>query len=146
MSEPWWSMGLYFSCIRCGECCGSAPGTVRFTKGELSAMAGALGVTDEQFTETYAWDKYEVVSLREQSNYDCVFFKNAGDGPECEIYSVRPSQCSTFPFWPEILESPHSWKLYASSCPGMDNGEFHDFDKISKTSAKYTTDKVRNFL
>ena len=138
MTLPWWNMGLYFSCVRCGACCGQAPGTVRFTSGELSAMAHALGVSEEQFTREYACIKYGALSLRERPNFDCVFLKNAGDGSECEIYSVRPSQCSTFPFWPDVLESFQSWQRYASSCPGMNNGAYHGFKKISKISAKYT--------
>jgi hypothetical protein len=138
MTSPWWSVGLYFSCVRCGACCGCAPGTVRFTKDELAAMAHALGITEEQFAGIYTCNKYGAPSLRERPNYDCVFLKNAEGGPECEIYSVRPSQCSTFPFWSDILESHRSWELHASSCPGMNNGEFHDFDTISKITARYT--------
>ena len=138
MTSQWWNAGLYFSCVRCGASCGQVPGTVRFTKDELSAMARALDVTEEQFTRKYCWNKYSALSLRERSNYDCVFLKNSEDGPECKIYSVRPSQCSTFPFWPDILESLHSWEMYASSCPGMNSGEFHDSDEISRISAKYT--------
>jgi len=139
MTSPWWSAGLFFSCVRCGACCGRAPGTVRFTKGELSAMARSLGVAEEQFTRKYAWNKYGALSLREQPNYDCVFLKNSDEGPGCEIYCVRPSQCSTFPFWPDILKSSLSWELFASSCPGMNNGEFHDYEEILKISARYTT-------
>ena len=146
MTYQWWKDGLYFSCVRCGVCCGSEPGTVRFTKGELSAMARALGMTEEQFTRIYIWHKYGIPSLREQPNYDCIFLKKTEDCPECQIYSVRPSQCRTFPFWPEMLEDKHVWDWYASSCPGMNNGEFHNFDNISKISAKYAADSVKNFL
>jgi len=143
MTSPWWSIGLYFSCVRCGACCGQAPGTVRFTKSELSAMAGALGVTEEQFVVTHTWNKNGGLSLRERPNYDCVFLKNTDSCAGCEIYSVRPSQCSTFPFWPDILESLRSWEFYASSCPGMGNGEFYDYDRILKISARYTSDFER---
>ena len=138
MTSPWWNRGLYFSCVRCGTCCGGEPGTVRFSGRELSAMAQVLDVTEEQFTRIYTCKKFGAPSLREQPNYDCVFFNNNGHGPGCEIYSARPSQCSTFPFWPSILESSRSWEQFASSCPGMNKGEFHDFDMISKIAAKYT--------
>ncbi|MCL2684117.1 MAG: YkgJ family cysteine cluster protein [Synergistaceae bacterium] len=137
MNSPWWSTGLYFSCVRCGVCCGCAPGTVRFTKDELSAMADMLGVTEQQFTDQYTVNKRGAPSLVEKPNYDCVFLKKTESGAGCEIYPVRPSQCRTFPFWPDVLESPGSWEFYASSCPGMNSGELHDFDVITKITAKY---------
>ena len=146
MTSHWWEGGLYFSCVRCGACCGREPGTVRFTGSELRKMAGALEVTEEQFTRIYIWHKYGIPSLREQPNYDCVFLKNTGGCPGCQIYPFRPSQCRTFPFWPEILDDKSTWDWYARSCPGMNNGEFHKFDEISKISVKYAVDSVKQFL
>ena len=37
----------------------------------------------------------------------CIFLDNETN--ECEIYSVRPIQCSTYPFWSNILESEKNW-------------------------------------
>jgi Fe-S-cluster containining protein len=122
--EPWWGDGLYFSCVQCGKCCGEAPGTVSFTADEELAMAEALGIGVGDFRSLYVWRRYGSPSLRERANYDCVFF-DAGTHC-CAIYDARPSQCSEFPFWPDILQSRESWDRFALACPGMNHGGIHD--------------------
>jgi Fe-S-cluster containining protein len=37
----------------------------------------------------------------------CIFLDHATNA--CTIYQVRPSQCSTYPFWPAILQSQATW-------------------------------------
>jgi Fe-S-cluster containining protein len=142
----WWRDGLYFSCVRCGACCGKEPGTVRFTAAERSEMASALGVSEKEFTLVYTWSKYGVLSLREKINYDCVFLQIDNSALRCNIYSARPAQCRTFPFWPETLKNRRSWEKYSLSCPGMNNGDFHSFEEIAKTIEKYAGAVVAKFL
>jgi Fe-S-cluster containining protein len=125
---PWWSGGLCFSCTRCGGCCGGAPGTVSFTYAEEEAMAMALGLDVFSFRVQYVWDKYGFPSLREKENYDCIFLTREPLG--CKIYENRPSQCSSFPFWPAVLKSRRSWERFARDCPGMNQGDFHDSRSI----------------
>jgi Fe-S-cluster containining protein len=143
---PWWSDGLYFSCTGCGVCCGREPGAVSFTAEERSVMSGSLGITEEEFTARYTWKKYGAISLREKKNYDCVFLQINNPGYRCKIYSVRPAQCGAFPFWAEVLESRGSWEKYSSSCPGMNAGEFHSYEEISKIAVEYIVNSVANFL
>ncbi|MDR1966635.1 MAG: YkgJ family cysteine cluster protein [Synergistaceae bacterium] len=143
---PWWGKGLYFSCVKCGACCGRAPGTVRFTRTELASMSGALGMSHGEFVRRYTWKKYGVLSIREHSNYDCVFLQISECGVGCKIYPVRPLQCSSFPFWPDILENELSWNKFSLSCPGMNNGKYHDFDEISKYVIQYIHDGILKFL
>jgi Fe-S-cluster containining protein len=64
-------------------------------------------------------------SLRIRSSGDCVFWK---DG--CTIYSVRPRQCRTFPFWPENLESPQTWKAVQATCHGAGKGRLYKLEEI----------------
>ena len=45
------------------------------------------------------------VKLTNNSEQHCVFLKDK----LCQIYEARPSQCSTYPFWPTIMKSPMSW-------------------------------------
>jgi Fe-S-cluster containining protein len=45
------------------------------------------------------------VKLTNNSEQHCVFLKDK----LCQIYEARPSQCSTYPFWPTIMKSPTSW-------------------------------------
>ena len=93
-------------------------------------MAGALAISPEEFDFLYVWRKYGKPSLRERANYDCIFLDRNPD--RCSIYAVRPAQCATFPFWPEILKSKLSWDRYSLSCPGMNQGDFHDATEIMK--------------
>eukprot|EP00978_Attheya_sp_CCMP212_P013077 scaffold32658_cov43-Attheya_sp.AAC.1 len=37
----------------------------------------------------------------------CTFLDPLG---QCGIYDVRPVQCSTYPFWPSLLEDPEAWE------------------------------------
>lgn len=39
--------------------------------------------------------------LKSQANGDCVFLK---DGRQCTVYGARPLQCSTYPWWPELMD------------------------------------------
>jgi Fe-S-cluster containining protein len=130
----------------CGGCCGREPGTVSVTASELSALAASLGVSEDEFTRFYTWRKYGALSIREEPNYDCALLSRLASGPKCGVYSVRPAQCATFPFWPDVLKSKYSWDDYASSCPGMNSGAFHDGEEILQTLEKYSRDTVANFL
>jgi len=71
------------------------------------------------------WRGDKVLSLREKSNKDCILW----DGG-CTVYSARPLQCVTFPFWESILSSAGAWEIAAQSCPGMNSGELHTQDEI----------------
>jgi len=80
---------------------------------------------NNRFIKTYCrWvtdtDGKEVLSLREKANKDCIFWDSG-----CSLYTARPLQCSTFPFWKSIVASAKTWKIAASGCPGMNTGEFH---------------------
>jgi Fe-S-cluster containining protein len=68
----------------------------------------------------------ERLSLKEKSNYDCIFWK---DG--CSIYNARPLQCRAFPFWQSILRSPEAWNMAKTGCPGMGRGALVTEDAIN---------------
>ena len=108
MTEPWYADGLRFTCSRCGNCCrGPEPGFVEVDAHEISAMAKQLGLSLKKFGKTYLRRLDDGrMSLVEKTNYDCVFWE---DGTGCQVYEVRPTQCRTFPFWPELLESKEAW-------------------------------------
>lgn len=37
----------------------------------------------------------------------------------CRVHDIKPTQCSTYPFWPEILETRKTWKDEKPWCEGM---------------------------
>lgn len=114
---PWYKKGLSFKCTGCGECCTGEPGYVWLSSEEIDTIADHLKISREKFLQTYTRKIFGKISLREDLlNYDCVFLKDR----RCQIYSARPLQCRTFPWWEENLTSPESWKEVARRCEGVD--------------------------
>ena len=35
----------------------------------------------------------------------------------CKLYQARPTQCRTWPFWQEVVESAETWDQAANGCP-----------------------------
>jgi Fe-S-cluster containining protein len=69
----------------------------------------------------------------ERGQYDCVFLRRDEKGRGlCSIYPVRPTQCRTWPFWPENLSSKRAWitAKKRTPCPGMDNGKLVPIHQI----------------
>lgn len=120
-AQPWWSDGLRFTCTRCGRCCkGPEPGYVRIDGDEMAALCERLELTPSAFGKQYLRRLSDgTIALTEHPNGDCIFWE---DGLGCSVYDVRPVQCRTFPFWPEVLATEADWDDYASDCPGMGHG------------------------
>lgn len=54
----------------------------------------------------------------------CIFLK---DSKLCSIYQVRPVQCSTYPWWPELLTDA-AWEDEATRCEGINHETAHAVD------------------
>jgi len=129
-----YSRGLRFSCKRCSTCCRFEPGFVFLSDKDVSALRAALKLGYDEFLALYcrwipAEDGKSKLSLKDKSNYDCVFWaKEAG----CRVYEARPLQCVSFPFWSSVLKNEDSWEMTARECPGMNQGGFHSSESIEK--------------
>jgi Fe-S-cluster containining protein len=129
MAQPWYQDGLRFRCTRCGDCCTGAPGHVWVSEEELAAIADYRHEPVHQVIGLYARMAERGRSLREKANGDCVFFdRTAG----CTIYSVRPQQCRTWPFWETNLTSPEAWRRTCDVCPGSGQGELIPVEEITR--------------
>jgi Fe-S-cluster containining protein len=129
----WYSEGLRFQCTQCGNCCSGPPGFVWTTAGEREAIARHLGLELADFMERYVRKVGQRYSLKETRNgrgLDCVFLIQQGSKRVCSIYSVRPMQCRTWPFWTDNLESPSAWADASRTCPGIGRGPRHEFVEI----------------
>jgi Fe-S-cluster containining protein len=127
---PWYRHGLRFRCTACGECCTGAPGHVWVEKEDIERMAKALGLSRKAYERKYVRRVGRRKSLRERENGDCVML---GEGDRrCRVYAAKPSRCSTFPFWPEVIESPESWRETAQRCEGIDAGDSYPLDAIER--------------
>ena len=128
---PWYRDGLKFSCTQCGNCCSGDPGYVWATREEIRRIAAFFGRTDARLDPNYLRRVGLRYSLTEKPDGDCIFLKREGGKTLCSIYPVRPLQCRTWPFWPEILRSPESWDAtHRNRCPGMNQGRHYDFVQI----------------
>ncbi len=126
-NAEWYARGLRFTCGRCGNCCTGPEGFVWFSDDEAQDMAAALGLSKEEFLRMYTREtEMGRRSLREvdsPTGRDCVFLRRDDQGRAlCSVYQARPTQCRTWPFWPEVLRSSAAWERAARSCQGMAEG------------------------
>lgn len=114
---PWYQEGLKFKCTGCGNCCTGAPGFIWVSAVEMKEMAIFLNMPLDLFKRKYVRQRNNQYALIEKKseNHNCIFLKDN----KCQIYPVRPSQCKTFPWWKENLNSVESWKLAAQFCEGI---------------------------
>jgi len=135
---PWYSDGLAFECTMCGNCCTGPPGAVWFDDEEGLAMAEAMGIDVRTFYRRYVRSINGRQSLRERHGrhgFDCVLLdRDSGScRAGCRVYSARPVQCRTWPWWSENLEDRESWERAkrATPCPGMGQGTVVPLEQIT---------------
>ena len=59
---------------------------------------------------------------------ECIFLKNK----KCDVYKARPTQCRTWPFWPDNMKSKIWNKEIINFCPGIGKGKIISKKKIDK--------------
>jgi uncharacterized protein len=116
---------MRFFCTQCARCCRYEEGFVFLSSGDVRLLAEHLEETEENLIARYChWVPMGLsmqLSLREQRNRDCIFWRDGG----CEVYTARPRQCRTYPFWQHIVETRESWELEGQTCPGIGVGPYH---------------------
>ena len=133
-SAPWYQCGLGFECLQCGACCsGPDEGYIWVTKREVELIADFLKIMPDQFRKRYL----KRVGLRstfieQPVTKDCAFLKTIDGNKRCVIYTVRPNQCRTWPFWASNLKNPNSWNEAAKKCPGINRGKIYDHQTIEQ--------------
>ncbi|HJQ80699.1 MAG TPA: YkgJ family cysteine cluster protein [Lacipirellulaceae bacterium] len=132
-TAPWYKDGLRFQCTGCGDCCTGAPGYVWVNKEEIAALAALVGVDVATFESRYVREVGVRKSLKEHRNGDCVFFD--GETRKCRVYSARPRQCRTWPFWESNLRTPEAWAHTCEVCPGSGTGPLVQLEQIETQKA-----------
>ncbi len=107
------------ACETCqGACCTGESGYIWTKYSEIEKMAEFLNLTIEEFATNYlkkVKHRYSLIEKRlNDDNFACIFFNN--ELKQCSIYSVRPRQCRTFPFWETFKNSKEEVK---NECPGI---------------------------
>jgi Fe-S-cluster containining protein len=126
-AEPWYRDGLSFTCTKCGACCTGAPGYVWVTVEEISRLAEFRGESIDDFSTRFVRQVGSRHSLIERPGGDCVFWDSKAG---CTVYSARPVQCRTWPFWKENVETPEEWRRITEICPGSGKGRHYSADEI----------------
>lgn len=134
--KKWYSKGLKFSCKGSGKCCTSRGdyGFVYMSLVDRQNMAKHFGLKTTEFTIKYCDNIEGVFYLKNHADEpDCIFLTDN----KCEVYKARPTQCATWPFWPENLKSKRNWqKEVVGYCPGADQGKLHSEKFISDSVEK----------
>ncbi|MFV1958099.1 MAG: YkgJ family cysteine cluster protein [Planctomycetota bacterium] len=122
---------MRFVCTACGKCCAGAPGYVWIEPGEIGNMARAKGIRPRVFRRRHVRRVKGRLSLRERKNGDCVML----EGERCSVYDAKPLRCTTFPFWPEEIASPATWRETAGRCEGVGQGALYSREEIERVAA-----------
>ena len=134
--------GLKFECQGSGNCCTSHGefGFVFLTLEDRRRFAKHLNISTATFTRQYCDIRDGVWHLKEDPKRpDCMFLKNK----RCSTYEARPTQCRTWPFWPEVLNAK-SWKTeVASFCPGIGKGQLWTKEQIETIAAEDAENATR---
>jgi len=110
-----------FACTGCGQCCtGSGDYYIEVSPTEQRRICEHLSVSWSWFRRRYVF-RYdnEVESLVMGKGGACVFLD---ENNRCRIYPVRPAQCRSYPYWPELLGSRRAWQCEARRCEGIGQG------------------------
>jgi Fe-S-cluster containining protein len=112
--------GVRFACRPgCTSCC-RVRGYVYLTEDDLRRAAAFLGVNQRSFERRYIYRTRHLLRLRKTRNAQCHFLQDGG----CSIHPAKPTQCSAFPFWPELVGSRSGWRQLRTYCPGIGKGDF----------------------
>ncbi len=130
--DQWWKNGVRFECQGSGKCCTSHGefGFVFLTLEDRKRFAKFFKIRVADFTKKYCEKTNGIWHLKEDpKNPDCMFLKNK----RCSTYEARPTQCRTWPFWPEVMNAKSWAKEVKAFCPGVGKGPVVPVEKIVKT-------------
>lgn len=114
--------GLRFECTQCGQCCWTRGeySHVYLTREDIEALATALGLTVAETRTRYTFRDENGWTELDFRGGHCVLLDAATN--LCTVYESRPTQCRTFPFWPELIRRG-AWTGEARRiCEGVGQG------------------------
>lgn len=129
--RPWWDGGLPFACTQCGKCCHARGGydKVHLNAQESRRLARHLGLSLRDFHTRFTErdpDGYRVLRFVAGR---CTFL----EGTACTVHEAKPTQCRTWPFWPELLTSRAVYAREVQAfCPGSRGGDFVPASEIRR--------------
>ena len=115
----------------CINCC-NQKGYVYLTEADVTRAAAFLGLSSAAFEKKYIDRTQRLIRLRKPARSQCHFLQTGG----CGIHPAKPTQCRTFPFWPDLLQDEDDWKATKAYCPGIGVGNFVPLEEVEKALAE----------
>ena len=91
---------------------------MRVGPADVARIAAHLGLSDRGFRSRYLAASGD--RLRDGLGGRCVFLVD-GVETSCRIHPVRPERCWSWPFWPELRDSPEALRRACHVCPGIES-------------------------
>ena len=113
----------------CTQCC-DQKGNVYLTEADLKRAAEFVGMSAAAFEVKYVYRTRHQMRFRKPPEKQCPFLAERG----CTIHPAKPTQCRTFPFWPEIVERKETWNRTARYCPGIGKGPLIQIGSAMETA------------
>jgi len=124
--------GIRFECQGSGKCCVSRDsyGFVYLSGNDLKRFSNYFKLSIKKFKEEYCQITDGFVHLIEKTelNGNCIFLKDK----KCTVYTCRPSQCRTWPFWNENMNAKVWNNKISINCPGIGKGKNIKYKIIKK--------------
>ena len=129
MNKPFWDKGIRFECQGSGRCCVSRGGYgyVYLTLEDRRRFAQYFGISTLSFTRRYCAKTDGHFHLKKLEG-PCEFL----DGKRCGVYEARPTQCRTWPFWPELMNARTWDREVKAFCPGVGKGRLYTRAEIEE--------------
>ena len=130
----WWKKGVQFECQGSGRCCVSRGeyGYVYLTLKDRRKLAGLFKLSTKEFTRQYCDKDSSGIWKISDFTSSCRFLKDK----RCQVYEARPTQCRTWPFWPENMNAKTWNREITTFCPGVGKGRLYTKDEIQALLAK----------
>jgi uncharacterized protein len=122
---------IRFTCqAGCTRCC-DQQGYVYLTEADVVRVARFLKLSPEEFEARFVYRTRHLIRLRKPRGSQCHFLEAHG----CSIHPSKPTQCRTFPFWPDLIGNEEEWNATARYCPGIGVGDFVPLEEIERSLA-----------
>jgi len=130
----WYKDGLRFGCIGCGGCCRTHGqddeyAFVYLSSKDVDTISAHLDLERIDFLNEHCKSDPDGWAYLSMVKGDCNFLDDEG---RCRIYSVRPGQCDTWPFWTENLDRARWYGSVKDCCPGIGRGRLYTAEEIKK--------------
>lgn len=122
---------IRFECQGSSNCCISREsyGYVYLSKKDILRLSKFKNLKSNIFLNLFCEQTNGFTHLKEKNkNGKCLFLNKK----KCSVYSARPTQCRTWPFWSENMNAKTWDQDISKFCPGVGKGKIISPKKIKE--------------